>query len=153
MNSTSKRILAIGLPLCLVVATGAAIAFWTGSGSGTGTASTSAGVTTLTVSQTSIGGLAPGRPATTISGSVGNPSAESVYVTAVTASITGVAPAGAGTCDATDYTLLGATMAVNAQVAGNGTVPFTGATIGFNNKATNQDGCKGATVTLSYLVS
>ena len=46
------------------------------------------------------------------------------------------------------------TMAVNAEVpAGTGQGQFTGATIQFNNKATNQDGCKGATVNLAYAIA
>jgi len=56
-------------------------------------------------------------------------------------------------CDATDYTLAGAAMAKNAEVPADDTGTWTGATIKFNNKATNQDACKGATVNLAYTVS
>lgn len=158
MNSTSKRILAVGLPLAVVVATGAAFAYFTGSGNGTGTATSSTGVTVLSASSTAITGLAPGAVATLgdISGTVSNPSGEAVYVTQVVASISGVAKAAgavAGTCDASDYALSNATMPVGAEVARGGSVAFSGANVSFNNKATSQDACKGATVTLSYAVS
>ena len=44
-------------------------------------------------------------------------------------------------------------MTVNAQVASGGAKgAWTGATVKFNNKGTNQDACKGATVTLSYVI-
>ena len=60
----------------------------------------------------------------------------------------------AGTCDATDYTLANATMTVGAEVApGSAKGAWTGATIKFNNKATSQDQCKGATVNLAYAVA
>ena len=42
-------------------------------------------------------------------------------------------------------------MHIGQDVASGATVPFSGATIQFNNKPTaNQDGCKGATVTLRF---
>jgi hypothetical protein len=45
-------------------------------------------------------------------------------------------------------------MTVNAEVAsGNAKGSWTGATIKFNNKASNQDQCKGATVNLAYTIS
>ena len=157
MNRTSKRILAVGLPLTLVIATGAAVAYFTGSGGGTGTAATSTGVTSLTVAQTAVTGLAPGAPAAlgALSGTVSNPSGQAAYVTTVTASIAGVTQAAGatGTCDASDYTLTNAAMPVGVDVPAGGSTPFSGANLSFNNKATNQDGCKGATVTLSYAVS
>ena len=45
-------------------------------------------------------------------------------------------------------------MSVNAEVAaGTAKGSFTGATIRFNDKATNQDACKGATVGLAYAIA
>jgi hypothetical protein len=99
----------------------------------------------------------PGDSAQTLSGNFDNPNAGPVYVTSVTASIASVTKAAgavAGTCDASDYTLANATMSVGAEVAaGTGKGSWTGATIKFNNKATNQDQCKGATVNLAYTVA
>ena len=66
------------------------------------------------------------------------------------ASVTKPANAAAGTCDASDYALSNAVMAVNTDLTPGQTVSFTGATLGFNNKASNQDACKGATVNLAY---
>jgi hypothetical protein len=56
-------------------------------------------------------------------------------------------------CGSTDFTLANATMTVNAEIpAGSSQGAWTGATIHFNDKASNQDACKGATVNLAYLI-
>lgn len=99
----------------------------------------------------------PGDSAQTLSGNFNNPNPGLAYVGTVTASISSVtkaAGAPAGTCDATDFTLANAAMTVNAEVpTGNAKGSWSGATIKFNNKATNQDACKGATVNLAYAIS
>jgi hypothetical protein len=94
----------------------------------------------------------PGDSAQTISGTVTNNATNSAYVNSVTVSISSVSQAvGAiGSCDATDYTLSLPVMAVGSDIAAGGSSTFTGATLKFNNKASNQDGCKGATVHLAY---
>ena len=101
--------------------------------------------------------MQPGDSAQTLSGNFTNPNSAPVYVSTVTASIASVTKAGgavAGTCDATDYTLANAVMTVSAEVpAGTAKGAWTGATIKFNNKATNQDQCKGATVNLAYTIA
>ncbi len=152
LTKKSKAVVA-GVSMLGLVGTGTAYAYWSTSGSGTGTATTSTGAASLLVSQgTAISNMYPGDAAQSINGTVKNTAANSAYVTAVTASIT-VTPLGAGTCDATDYTLASPIMAVGSDVAAGATVPFSGATLKFNNKATNQDGCKGATVNLTYTAS
>lgn len=141
----------IAIFLVLAVA-GAAFAYWTAGGTGTGTADT--GTTTpLTANQTSVlTDMYPGDTAQTLSGDFDNPNDGPVYVTSVTAAITGVA-GGDGVCTAADYTLASPIMLVGAEVpAGTGVGSWTGATIQFNNTALNQDGCKGATVTLTYTI-
>jgi hypothetical protein len=99
----------------------------------------------------------PGDSAQTISGNFNNTNSGPAYVGTVTASIASVTKAvgaPAGTCDATDFTLASAAMTVNAEVpAGSAQGSWTGATIKFNNKASNQDACKGATVNLAYAIS
>jgi hypothetical protein len=152
---SKKRPIAILTAILVLVGGGAAYAYWTVGGSGTGSATTAATAQSVTVVQTStVSGIAPGTTAQTLSGTFTNPNNASVYVTSVTAAISGVVKASgavAGTCDATDYTLTNATMTVGQQVgAGSGQGTWSGATLAFTNKATNQDQCKGATVTLSY---
>ncbi len=154
---TKKRGVFLGAILSLALA-GAAFAYWTSSGSGTGSASAAGAQQALTANQTgTLTPMYPGDSAQTISGNFNNPNSGPIYVSSVTVSISGVtkaAGAAAGTCDATDFTLASPTMSVAAEVAaGNAKGAFTGATIKFNNKASNQDACKGATVALAYVIA
>lgn len=142
----SKKWAIIGTAGLLAVG-GAAYAYWSNVGSGTGTAETGTNQS-VTVNQIStVTGLAPGLPAQPLSGNFDNPNSGPVFVTAVTATVTGTDKTG---CTATDYTIAG-TAAVNAEVpAGSGVGSWSGLTIQFNNKATNQDACKNAVVSIAY---
>ncbi|MDQ3677524.1 MAG: hypothetical protein M3401_12100 [Actinomycetota bacterium] len=156
MHRTQKRNIFIILVAVLAIAAGA-YAYWTAGGSGTGSGSAANAQTALTVTQTTtLAAMYPGDTAQTISGKFNNTNAGPIYVGTVTAAIASVvkdAGAVAGTCDATDFTLANATATVNADVpVGSGVGAWTGPTIKFNNKATNQDQCKGATVNLSYTI-
>jgi hypothetical protein len=158
MRKPTKKTTAIMVAAVTVLAAGgAAFAYWTAGGSGTGTATTTASTSALTAVQTTtVTGMQPGDSAQTISGNFTNPNSSPVYVTSVTASIASVTKAGSPAvgCDASDYTLGSPVMPVGVEVAsGTAKGAWTGATIKFNNKATNQDACKGATVNLAYAVS
>jgi hypothetical protein len=158
-RNSKKRIAAIAIITTILVGGGGAVAYgyWSAGGAGTGTATTGTSTSITAVQGTSVTNLAPGSTAQVISGTFTNTNSGPVYVTSVTASISSVTKAvGApsGTCDATDYTLTNATMAVGAQIpVGTAQGSWTGATIGFNNKSTLQDACKGATVNLAYAIS
>lgn len=142
-----------------VLGAGVAFAYWTAGGTGVGSAATGTQSGALTVNQTStVTAMGPGVAAQTLSGNFNNPNSGPTYVGTVTVSIASVTKANGaavGTCDATDYTLTGAAMTVNAEVAaGNAKGSWSGATIAFNDKpAVNQDACKGATVNLTYTIS
>ena len=146
---TRKTALVLGAVL-LVSSGGAAYAYFTSTGAGTGTAQ-SGTTAAVVVNQTStVAGLAPGLPAQSLAGNFDNPNAGPVYVAAVTATVTSTDKAG---CGPTDYTIAG-TAPVTAQVAaGSGVGAWTGLTIQFNNKGTNQDVCKNALVTIAYASS
>ena len=140
----------------LVVGGGAAFAYWAVGGSGTGTA-TSGGTQNVTVVQTAPAtGLAPGSGAHALSGTFTNPNGGPVYVGTLTASISSVVKAdGApeGSCTASDYTLTDASEVLNKEVPADDTGTWSGISISFVNTNANQDGCKGATVNLSYTLS
>jgi LPXTG-motif cell wall-anchored protein len=109
----------------------------------------------LTVTQTStMAGLAPGIAPVPITGRVVNNGPDHTYIDVVTVEITSVTTAPgtpAMTCDASDYLLLDTTMAVGKTLRPDGgAAPFSGASIGFANKAINQDACQRATVHLRY---
>lgn len=109
----------------------------------------------LTVTQTStMAGLAPGVAPVPITGRVVNNGPDSTYIDVVTVEITSVTTAPgtpAAACDASDYLLLDTTMAVGRTLGPDGgAASFSGASIGFANKAFNQDACQRATVHLRY---
>ncbi len=155
-RSRTKRVALVTAGL-LLVGGGAAFAYWTVGGAGTGTAATGTTSNILPVQTTTVTDMRPGDSAQSLDGNFTNGDDGPVYVGTVTASIASVtmaAGAADGTCDATDYTLAGAAMTVDAEVpVGFRQGAWTGATIKFNDKATNQDACKGATVNLAYTIS
>jgi hypothetical protein len=102
-------------------------------------------------------GAAPLVAKQTTSGAVDVARDGSSHVSSVTVSVSSVvaAPrAAAGGCDATDFTIAHAVMPVDEWLSyADGQVAFTGATIQFNNKPSNQDQCKGAAVNLAYAIA
>jgi hypothetical protein len=108
----------------------------------------------FTIVQTStIGGLAPGTPVLPITGTGTNSANTSIYVDSVAVRIVSVTKsplAAHGTCDASDYVIQNPEMPIGETVAAGQSVEFGGASIGFSDRATNQDACKGATVHLRY---
>jgi hypothetical protein len=155
MRITKTKVASViaGTAVVALAGTGA-MAYWTATGSGTGTAATAPGTSNLTVTQTAApSNLAPGIAAGAIKVDVTNNAANKAFVSQVVVSIASITSTGA--CDASDYTLTGATMIDGAgELASGGVAHFSGASLAFNDKsATNQDGCKGATVNLAYAVS
>ena len=153
----NRKTTVIAIFLVMAVA-GAAYAYFTAGGTGTGTATT-AETEPMTAIQTSVvTEMGPGIAAQTLSGDITNPTAEQVYVTSVTASISSVdkaVGAPAGVCTAADYTLADATMLVGAEMEPDlNTAVWTGATLALNNNpAASQDGCQGATVNIAYAIA
>ena len=142
---------------CLLVAAGAAYAYWTSTGAGTGSA-THESYQAITVTQTStIAGLYPGGPAVTLSGKFDNPNPGPVRVGSVTVAFTETDPtaaidgsAGSPVCTTADY-VLGGSAPVAAEVpAGSAQGSWSGLTIRMVDSGTNQDACKAATVHLTY---
>jgi hypothetical protein len=108
----------------------------------------------ISVIQTSIiTGLAPGVPAVAVQAIGTNTGNASIFVQMVVVSISSVTKAPhavAGICDLTDYVVESPQMLINQTVDAAASVEINGATIGFNDRATNQDACKGATIHLNY---
>jgi hypothetical protein len=140
--------------LALTVASGVAYAYWTASGSGTGTGTTAAGVSTLTATSAALTPMYPGDSPQDIVITVNNPTTQAVYVTSVSAVVSGTTNVG---CTAADFTVVGSPVSVGAQIAASGNLTLTGAytppTIQFNNTGSNQDACKSVTVNLSFTIS
>jgi len=119
----------------------------------------------LSIVQTSvIKGLAPGIAPVAITGTVTNNGTDSTDIFAIDVEIIAVTAdpdSVPGVCDPSDYFLvteeappnpdpLRARMPVDQFLAPGGSTTFDGASIGFSNKSTNQDTCKGATIQLLY---
>jgi hypothetical protein len=157
MIKLSRKTIAIAAASALLVAAaGGAYAYWTAGGSGTGTAATGTNVPITAVQTSEVSAMAPGDSPQDLSGTFTNTNTGPVYVSTVTASISSVTKAGgavAGTCDASDYILTGAVMTVDSEALADDSSTWSGATIQFNNKGTNQDQCKLATVNLAYAIN
>jgi hypothetical protein len=157
MRITKKKKIAVaGLVIAGLVSGGSAYAYWTAGGAGDGLARTG-NAPGVTIEQLSVlNGVAPGAPAQDIEIKITNPSATtSQFVNEVAARIDGVELAAGhapGTCDETDFTLSGP-LAIGHEFLANEVQTYTGLTIAFNNKATNQDACKGAVLYLAYQAS
>jgi hypothetical protein len=159
----------IGLGVA-VVGGGIAFAYFTGVGAGSGSAGT--GTTSpIVVKQTStVAAMVPGLTPQVLSGNFDNPNTGPVIVKSVTATVSAVAMAtGAGTpaCTVTDFaigtpgTTAGTTQTATASQGtpgvevppGNGQAAWTGLNLTILNRATNQDACKGSTVTITYVAN
>lgn len=139
----------------LLVGGGAAWAYWTAAGTGGGNASTGTTVGILVKQTSMVSDLRPDGAAQPLNGTFDNPNQGPVYVTSVTATISGVtkaADAPAGGCTAADYVIAGSPMTIGRQIpAGTSQGTWAGATVQFANAENrNQDGCKGATLTFAY---
>lgn len=148
----------------VLVGGGVAVAYWTTTGSGTGSAPVGTS-TPLTVTQnTTFTSLVPGGTAQGIDFTLNNPSTADVQVTSV---VVAVASTSAGAaCPPANFTIVQPSkpsVTTPVIVAGSSSESFTsgaggeqastGATLRMDNTASNQDGCKNATVNLTYTVS
>jgi hypothetical protein len=148
-----KALVAAATVVAVFVAVGA-YAYWTNSGSGSGTATTGTSAA-ITVTQTSTPtGLYPGGTPAALAGKFNNTNSGPVHVNQVSATIGAITGPNitAGTpCTAADYALAGFPATVNADVpVGTAVGAWSGGTIAMVDTGVNQDGCKGATITLNY---
>jgi hypothetical protein len=151
----SKKLAVVALgTVGAVGAATAAYAFWTTNGQGTGSVATGT-LQSLVVNQTStISGLYPGGPAQPLAGNFNNPNPGKAYISSVTATLAGVAPAAADTakpaCAVGDFDLAG-TAPVNGEInPGDGQGAWSGLTIALKNTGANQDNCKNVTLNIAY---
>jgi hypothetical protein len=131
----------------LAVSGTAAYAYWTAQGTGTGTAGTAAASQPLTIAQDTFSGsaLTPGGVAQAINGTITNPNTFTVPITLTAAPAVDSAHAG---CLPAWYTVTLASPP--SSVPAGGTASFGGTVALTNLPGTNQDACKGATVTITY---
>jgi hypothetical protein len=141
----------VALTAALVVAGGAAFAYWTAGGTGSGSADTGTSAN-VTIVQTAFpaDALYPGGPAVALSGTFSNPNDGPVHVNQVTVAVDPSWSAGTTLpCTAADFALVQPTL-TNADVLANDTSTWGGASIRMLNSSTNQDSCKNVQPPLVY---
>ncbi|MCW2682006.1 MAG: hypothetical protein JWM62_3407 [Frankiales bacterium] len=149
MNKTSARILAVGLPLAAVAATGAALAYYTSASSGSAAGSAAEAIDAITLSTGSaVSGLVPGG-SITVPVKASNPNTKTgVGVTTLTAT---AVTSGDTSCDevsGASYTVTNPASTV--VVPPNGSATVGSVTISMlNDDSKNQDACKGKTFTVT----
>ena len=154
MSRKFKHWLIASVGVVTLIAAAGGFAYWTNTGSGTGSAASGTNVGITVTQTTTPTGLYPGGPTAALSGQFNNTNASKVYVhevSATIASVTGPNITVPTPCTAADYQLNGFPVTVDAEVAsGTGQGSWTGASLQLLDSATNQNGCKGATVNLTY---
>ena len=150
----SRRRKGASTALAILLVASAAVALTPGTPAQAADSDCVTGNNSLTITQTStMQGLAPGIAPVAVTGLVVNNSSDSTYITAVDVEISSVTRrpgSSPGTCDASDYVLVGTRMPVGRTLGPGGSTSFAGASIGFHNKTTNQDSCRNATIRLLY---
>ena len=153
----SRRIVIVCVVLvsASAVTVAAAFAYWTAGGTSSGSVNTGATASATAIQTVAPTGLYPGGAAA-LSGNFNNPNPGSVYVTAVTASVTAFSAQADGAkpaCTQADFSISG-TAAVNAEIAaGNGVGSWSGLVLNMSDTGTNQDNCKNITVPITYTAS
>lgn len=174
MRTSTKIVAVVGGTALALSTAGVAFAYWTTSGSNTGSATSASGAANLTVTQGTVPtGLAPSVAPVAVPGTIKNNAASSAYVTKLVVTITGVTGdgsiVGSPACTAADYglTATGTTalskdsttvqtldLSIAQELAPTAQINFPAFKIGFaNDAAANQDNCKGASPTLSFVAS
>jgi hypothetical protein len=151
-----KRAAMAATGVAVLATAGGAFAYFTTSGSGPGSAGVGSS-SNVTVAQVgTVSNLLPGSPAQAVDFSIDNGLSTPQYIHSVAVSISSItAPAAVGglTCTGADFTIVQPTAINSDLAAGTTTFSPSGATIAMNDLATDQDGCKGATVNLAFAAS
>ncbi len=139
-----RRVLVFGV-VAILIAAGAAIAYFTSTGSGTGTATVGSS-SAVTLHGTAASTLYPGTSAT-VNFTVDNPSSGTEHVGTIhLSSVT--TDAGHIACVMTDFTM--PDVVANQNFAnGNGQAVTATGTLTMANSALNQNACQGAPLTLN----
>ncbi|HVP01790.1 MAG TPA: hypothetical protein VMT10_04410 [Solirubrobacteraceae bacterium] len=153
----NKKVLAPVIVVIALALAGGAIAYWTSTGTGSGTATVGT-TTNLTLTPvTFTGTLYPGGTAATSSIKINNPGASAVQVsnlvldtaqpTTGNQQLSGIGGLPASGCPATDFTF-NANLGSPVSVPAGGSATVTTGTLSMANSTSNQDACKGLTLTI-----
>jgi hypothetical protein len=148
-NIKKNRLAIGGVVLALVLAAGA-YAYWTSSGEGTGTVKASAGGATFEVSSTLVEGIYPGGSSAVTVKVKDVDASQSEYLTKLEAEVekTSVAE-----CKKEWFEVTPASQEPKVVIAHGETKEYTVTLKMKEEAAVNQNGCKGASITLKYKAS
>jgi len=153
LSKKAKTIIA-GAAIAGLASTGVAYAYWTTTGGGSGTAGTGTSQAVTMDQVGSISGLTPDSAPQNVNFSITNPATTNQYIASVTVTKSGLtAPLADGThpCTLLDFSLTQPTVVPGDLTSGAHTFSANGSTLQLvNNPSANQDGCKGATVSLTF---
>jgi hypothetical protein len=156
MRLTRKSRFILAGVTALAITGGTAFAYWTTTGSGTGTATVGTSSLVTVAQDGTITALTPGSPPQPINFTITNTALTKQTISSVLVTITGVTGpniTGALPCAAADFDLVQPTATYGDLTPGPHTYSPSGATLQLKNTASNQDGCKNATVALSIVAS
>jgi hypothetical protein len=145
MRKPSKKALAVVTAVALLAGGGTAFAYWTTTGSGTGSATNASANGTIVLHAAFANGLTPGA-SQTVTYTADNAGTSSLYVGTITPTVS--IDAGHSGCLVGDFTIPATNSNTTVAAGASGVAAGTG-TLTFANTALNQDGCKGAIVTLT----
>ena len=147
MKLRSKKSLVIATALFVAAGSTSALAYWTTTGSGTGSATNASASGAVVLHATFAGALTPGATQdVTYTGD--NAGSSSLFVSTITPVVSVDSAHAALGCLAADFSATSVTSNTRVAAGASGTALGAG-TITFADTAANQDGCKGATVTIT----
>jgi hypothetical protein len=148
MPKLNKKIAVVAAAAAVVaIGAGTAYAYWTTTGSGTGSATNASSNGTIVLHAAFANGLTPGA-SETVTYTADNTNSSSLYVGTITPTVSIDAAHVTAGCLVGDFTIPATTS--NTTVPANTSAFAVGTgTLSFADTAANQDGCKGAVVTLT----
>jgi hypothetical protein len=142
---TRKTAVAVVAAAVIAIGGGVAFAYWSTTGSGTGSATNASSNGSVVLHATFANGLTPGA-SETVTYTADNAGTSSLQVGTITPTVS--IDAAHSTCSAADFTIAPTTSNTTVPAGASGVAAGTG-TLAFADTAVNQDGCKGAVVTLT----
>jgi hypothetical protein len=143
-----RRIILISSALAVLALAGGAYAYWTTTGAGTGSATNASSNGTLVLHATFAAGLTPGATEA-VAFTADNAGTSSLRVGTVTSVVSIDAPHVTLGCLVGDFTVAPVIENQTIAKATSGVALLVPGSIAFADTALNQDGCKGATITLT----
>jgi hypothetical protein len=140
-----KTAVAAVAAVVLAVGGGVAFAYWSTTGSGTGSATNASSNGVVVLHAAFENGLTPGA-SETVTYTADNAGTSSLHIGTITPTVS--IDAGHSDCLATDFSIA-PTLSDTTVAAGTSGVAAGTGTLAFADTAVNQDGCKGAVVTLT----